>query len=184
MKNKPAIFRRRGRSSRWINHVPSLPKNNPYIFVMFLLLWSCLLKLPNLKPWNFDFILSFGNNSNLNYSFNWHLSMWPANLTTLIHVIFFFCPTEAKHLIHSLLNINPVNRPTLKEILNHPWIAQPSNWKAASMNFLSHSRSCEHFISSMNSVLVWNVNQLKYKYIIRYSQIMITDCSSMPLRET
>ncbi|XP_029200202.2 serine/threonine-protein kinase pim-1-like [Acropora millepora] len=34
---------------------------------------------------------------------------------------------EAKNLIHSLLNMNPVNRPQLKEILNHPWIAQPAN---------------------------------------------------------
>ena len=169
VKNKPAIFRQRGCSSRWINHVLSLPKNNPYIFVMFLLPRSCLLKFPNLNPWNLDFILSFGHSSNLNCSFSWHLSIWPANLITLICYLF-FCPTEAKNLIHSLLNVNPVNRPTLKEILNHPWIAQPPNWKAASMNFLSHSRSCEHFISSMNSVFVWNVNQLKYIYIIDISK--------------
>ncbi|XP_029201797.2 serine/threonine-protein kinase pim-1-like [Acropora muricata] len=32
---------------------------------------------------------------------------------------------EVKRLIHSLLNINPVNRPTLKEIQKHPWITQP-----------------------------------------------------------
>ncbi|XP_044166365.1 serine/threonine-protein kinase pim-1-like isoform X1 [Acropora millepora] len=31
---------------------------------------------------------------------------------------------EVKNLIHSLLNINPVNRPSLKEILRHPWIVQ------------------------------------------------------------
>ncbi|XP_068757067.1 serine/threonine-protein kinase pim-3-like [Montipora capricornis] len=30
---------------------------------------------------------------------------------------------ELKNLIHSLLNINPVNRPTLRQILNHPWFA-------------------------------------------------------------
>ena len=35
--------------------------------------------------------------------------------------VFIFFLTEAKNLISSLLNVVPMNRPTLRQILNHPW---------------------------------------------------------------
>ena len=45
----------------------------------------------------------------------------------LCHLLCCSCSTEVKNFIHWLLDTNPFNCPTLREILKHPWIAQQTN---------------------------------------------------------
>lgn len=49
-------------------------------------------------------------------------SIWSL-FTTVQSWFFFFNPTEAKNLICSMLNVVSINRPSLRQVLRHPWFS-------------------------------------------------------------
>ncbi|CAH3173889.1 unnamed protein product [Porites lobata] len=50
---------------------------------------------------------------------------------------------EAKNLISSLLNVVPMNRPTLRQISNHPWFTMQGSTETFCSNVLTKKKSCD-----------------------------------------
>ena len=101
-----------------------------------------------------------------------------ADVHNVFCVCFIHVSTEVRDLISVMLNINPLNRPSLKQILKHPWMTMKGDMASTILRIHSsvgenHKQILRWFLLKPNGTLrdVLIETEFAYNYVFFWEDL-------------